>query len=314
MPSQVSQVFADEVARGGLDLPFPGGGQTAERLDALVRLGRRDCVLARLGEGHVDALAILHELGGDGLIGPDQRWGVWAAVPGSITARATPTGWRLDGDRPWCSGAAACTEALVTAAAEDGPRLFAVRVGQPQLTPLDGTWPAIGMADSDSRTVRFVDVPAIAVGGPNDYVNRPGFWHGAIGVAACWYGGAIGVTAKLLWAARERELDAHAWAHLGAVDAVLAEAGALLARAAAKIDAKPAEHQPRLARQVRAAVETCALEVLDRVGRALGAGPLCQDAEHAKRVADLTVYLRQSHAERDLAELGRLAAAEDLAW
>ena len=48
--------------------------------------------------------------------------------------------------------------------------------------------------------------------------------------------------------------------------------------------------------------------MLDRVGRALGAGPLCLDPVHAQRVADLPVYLRQSHAERDLAGLGALAA------
>ena len=50
-----------------------------------------------------------------------------------------------------------------------------------------------------------------------------------------------------------------------------------------------------------------ATEVLERTGRALGAAPLALDPEHGKRVADLTVYLRQSHAERDLAELGRAA-------
>jgi hypothetical protein len=32
------------------------------------------------------------------------------------------------------------------------------------------------------------------------------------------------------------------------------------------------------------------------------------DTKHAQRVADLTMYVRQSHAERDLAALGRVAA------
>ena len=44
--------------------------------------------------------------------------------------------------------------------------------------------------------------------------------------------------------------------------------------------------------------------MLGVVGRALGAGPLAHDREHATRVADLTVYLRQHHGERDLAALG----------
>ena len=53
-------------------------------------------------------------------------------------------------------------------------------------------------------------------------------------------------------------------------------------------------------------VETAVDETLTRTGRALGPGPLSQDARHAERVADLTIYVRQSHAERDLAELGRI--------
>jgi hypothetical protein len=47
---------------------------------------------------------------------------------------------------------------------------------------------------------------------------------------------------------------------------------------------------------------------LARTARALGPAPLCADATHAKRVADLAVYVQQSHAERDLERLGVLAA------
>jgi hypothetical protein len=43
--------------------------------------------------------------------------------------------------------------------------------------------------------------------------------------------------------------------------------------------------------------------------RALGAGPLCRNARFARALADLPVFLRQSHAERDLAALGELIAA-----
>ena len=41
--------------------------------------------------------------------------------------------------------------------------------------------------------------------------------------------------------------------------------------------------------------------------RALGPAPLCQDGGPAQRVADLAIYVRQSHAERDLEQLARLA-------
>ncbi|WP_255658289.1 acyl-CoA dehydrogenase [Actinoplanes sp. L3-i22] len=299
------------------DLPLPGRGATAERLRGLTALGRADLVACRLAEGHADAVAIRAELGDacppgdqDHAVG-EVRWGVWAATPASVRAEPGPEGWLLTGDRPWCSGAAWCTDALVTAAADDGIRLFAVRNDGPYAQPLDGTWPAIGMSGSDSRTVRFTGVPARPVGGPGDYVDRPGFWHGGVGVAACWYGGALAVADTLHAAARARELGPHALAHLGAIDVA---AGAVLDQAAARIDAEPGADAHRLALRVRATVEHAATEVIDRVGRALGAGPLCRDNNHAQRIADLTVYLRQSHAESDLEQLGRLLATEESPW
>jgi hypothetical protein len=53
---------------------------------------------------------------------------------------------------------------------------------------------------------------------------------------------------------------------------------------------------------------------MGRVGRALGAGPLAHDEAHGRRVADLTVYLRQHHAERDLAQLGAEVVERGAAW
>jgi hypothetical protein len=136
-------------------------------------------------------------------------------------------------------------------------------------------------------------------------------------VAACWYGGARGVARRLLAAAAERDVGPHALAHLGAVDIVLDTARSALDAAAAEIDADPADQEDggRLrALRVRALVEATATEVMHRVGRALGAGPLSHDEAHSRRVADLTVYLRQHHAERDLAELGALVADRGPSW
>jgi hypothetical protein len=82
----------------------------------------------------------------------------------------------------------------------------------------------------------------------------------------------------------------------------------MLGAAAAMADADPQDLSgtARLtAGRVRAVVEHTASEVVDRTGRALGAAPLATDGEHGQRVADLLLYLRQSHAERDLEQLGR---------
>ncbi|MCW2775533.1 MAG: Acyl-CoA dehydrogenase/oxidase domain protein, partial [Nocardioides sp.] len=48
--------------------------------------------------------------------------------------------------------------------------------------------------------------------------------------------------------------------------------------------------------------------VLLAADHALGPAPLTTEDEHAGRVADLRVYLRQHHADRDTAALGRLVS------
>jgi hypothetical protein len=83
----------------------------------------------------------------------------------------------------------------------------------------------------------------------------------------------------------------------------------MLVSAACYVDAEPRGGRAELiARRVRAVVEHAVDEAIVRTGRALGPAPLVLDARHAQRVADLTIYVRQSHAERDLAALGKLAA------
>jgi alkylation response protein AidB-like acyl-CoA dehydrogenase len=311
-----ARAFAAAVASGRLDLPSPGGGRTRERWAAFADLAQEDLSLARLAEGHADAVAILREL--DGPAPPDGSiWGVWAAHPPGPGLQAEPAanGWRLSGTKQYCSGAVTCTHVLVTADAPDGRRLFAVTTDA--LSPVPGTWPAVGMAGSDTLDVAFDQAPATPLGPPGAYTDRPGFAHGGVGVAACWYGGARGVGATLLSAATRRDVGPHALAHLGAVDIALRAARDALDQAADEIDTDPGDLKDggwRRALRVRALVEAVATQVMRHVGRALGAGPLCHDAAHAQRVADLTVYLRQHHAERDLAALAEITVRRGADW
>ncbi|MGZ4563402.1 MAG: acyl-CoA dehydrogenase family protein [Mycobacterium sp.] len=297
---------------GRLELPLPASGRTAERWQRLASLAEENIVAARVAEAHVDAVAILHELGGKP---PEsgQLWGVWAAESPDAVLTATDTNgaFTLTGTKVWCSGAGFCTHALVTARLENGARgLFAVPLTDPAVKPLPSTWWNAGMAGSDTRPVQFTNAQAVAVGDPGDYLDRPGFWHGAIGVAACWLGGARRVADPLYHCAASESADAYSLAHLGAVDAALAASDAILGAAATQVDSDPFDRAGTaqlLARRVRTVVEHAVDEAITRTGRALGPGPLCQDGRHAQRVADLSIYIRQSHAERDLAELGRLA-------
>jgi alkylation response protein AidB-like acyl-CoA dehydrogenase len=295
---------------GGWSPPLPGAGATLARWRALAAVAEQDLPLARLAEGHADAVAVLAELSGPP-VRPGARLGVWAAESstGGVAAVEDGTGWLLSGRKRWCSGARALTAALVTATARDGRRLFLVDLAHAGVRVDPDTWVNAGMAGSDTADVDLTDVPAVPVGGPGAYLDRPGFWHGGIGVAAVWAGGARGVATALTDAAVRRGPDPLTDAALGAVDLVLAGVDAALTVAAAEVDADPPDRtggaQLR-AQRVRALAARAGDEVLGVVGRMLGAGPLAHDAGHAARVADLTVYLRQHHGERDVAALGAL--------
>ncbi|WP_083291218.1 acyl-CoA dehydrogenase family protein [Corynebacterium sp. HMSC11E11] len=254
-------------------LPLPGSGDTAARFLALWEGCRADVSEGRLAEADHDADAILAEIGDGRRVADGEFWGVWAAEPPNpvLEARRDPSvsdgagadaaesdtadsesgGWLLEGVKPWCSGVDRCTHALVTARVDGTPRLFAVDLRHPGVGGSADKWVNAGMADTATGEVSFDEVSAVTVGGPRDYLDRPGFWHGGVGVAA---------------------LSAARWMIIGAAE---------------EIDADPGDADAARIRALR--VRTMA----DR---------LC---------ADVAVYTRQCHAERDEQWLGELRLAAD---
>jgi hypothetical protein len=90
------------------------------------------------------------------------------------------------------------------------------------------------------------------------------------------------------------------------VDAALLGASAALRECATWIDAHPLDDARLPVQRIRAHVEMAVEQVCRHVGRALGATPFCRDPQFARLAVDLPVFIRQSHAERDLAQLGQL--------
>ncbi len=314
-----SAALAQLIDQGADRLPLPGGGRTLDRWRALAVVAAHDLSLVKLFEGHTDALAILAELQA-GTAPPCSRWGVWAAEPPQARVtlqRLSDDAVSLGGRKAWCSGAASLTHALMTCwergrnGDDQGPFLVAVELDQPGVAITREGWCAVGMAASASVEVVFDQAHARVIGGAGAYLRRRGFWQGGAGIAACWYGAAAAVAEPLRRRVAQHS-EAHAAAHLGAVDVALAQAAALLREAAIAIDRDPQADAQLSTMRVRAAVEHCATQVLDHVGRALGAGPFCRDADFARRAADLPVFLRQSHAERDLQALGELLTSSEI--
>ncbi len=297
-----------ELVEAGIDrLPLPGTGATLSRWQMLAAVAAHDLSLAKLFEGHTDALAIQAELGATEPAA-GTLWGTWCAEPPSakvqVQAIAGSRSVRISGTKSWCSGAATVTHAVLSGWNEAGEAcLVTVAMHQPGVTVTEQGWQAVGMADSASVDVHFDNAVAAPLGQPGDYVRRAGFWQGGAGIAACWWGGAAGI-GRRVHALIGITPDAHRLAHLGSIDVALSASAALLRECAAWIDAHPSANSELMALRARLAVEAAATEVLRLAGRALGAGPLCRDARFARAMADLPVYLRQSHAERDLAHLG----------
>jgi alkylation response protein AidB-like acyl-CoA dehydrogenase len=309
----------DLARRLGRHAPTPGEGSTAELWDLLTALGAAQLSVARVVEPHLDALAILRQAG-LGQPEPESTWGVFAAEGkgARLEARETPEGWRLSGTKPWCSLAGALSHAVITAyTGESSRRAFAVRLDQPGVDVRPAGWHALGLPGIPSGPVHLDGAAAEPIGPDGWYLERPGFAWGGIGVAAVWYGGAVGVARRLWDAASEREPDQIGQAHLGEADLALAAARTSLAAAAAAVDAGEADGRAGalLALRTRGIVAAAAEDVLATVDHALGPAPLAFESEHAQRVADLRLYLRQHHAERDTAALGRsLVAAGEAPW
>ena len=295
----------------GKCLPRPGHGNTADRWAVLAATAKANLTAARVLEAHADALAILQEAN-DSV--PEGTWGVFAAEapPNRVEYRADGDGVVLRGVKPWCSLAEYLDAALVTAHGPDARQLFRVDLRHPsvQTHPAE-QWVARGLRNVTSASITFDDTPAQPVGGPDWYLSRAGFAWGGLGVAACWHGGAMGLYTALQRATQTRSgelIDMQ----VGRVDALLYASETALADAAGRVDSGEAAGDAGriLALRVRAVVARAVERTLEQVGHALGPAPLAFDADHAARVADLSLYVRQHHAERDEAALG--AAIRDL--
>ena len=290
-------------------VPLPGSGDTLRRWRFLAASAAEDLTTARILEAHLDAVAILAEA--RQTLPAGSTWGVFAAESGTVRldARTASGRWVLEGTKPWCSLAGDLSHALVTAHTPSGRRLFAVDLAAGRESGAveveAGAWHSRGLVEVPSGPVHLHRAPAEPVGEAGWYLRRPGFAHGGIGVAACWFGGAGGVARALRHGTRDDQLARY---HRGTVDLRLRSARLALEAAAVAVDAGAATGRAGevLAAQTRAIVAEAAEDVLRIVGHALGPAPLTFDAAHAARVADLTVYLRQDHAERDVAALGEM--------
>ena len=293
-------------------IPHPASGaspinsevsSTLSRWQVLAYVAGIDLTIAKWFESHLDALSILYEVGygkaDQGL------WAVWAA-------EGNPIGYeqgKVSGTKAWCSGANIVDHGLITYRnANDQAQLLVVDMRQSGIEIDNEEWQAVGMQATDTATLQFHEVSAIQVGRANEYLDRVGFWHGAAGVAACWYGATSYLADYLISAYQQKPNDYKAM-YLGQISTALAVTQQYFHYVADLIDSQPQLSHELAIRQLRSQVEKVALQVMDMVGQALGAAPFCRHAHFARLSADLPVFIRQSHGAFDMQKIGELASA-----
>jgi hypothetical protein len=293
------------------NLPYPASGQTYQRWQLFAQIAGVDLSLAKLFESHCDALSILNELGYQEEI-DDQIWAVWAADGGPAPLQIKDN--LCNGIKPWCSGAEFIQKALMS---------YKDRQGQAQLCIVDldhssistdlSHWHAVGMHATQTARVTFKNTPVKLIGQPNSYLERSGFWHGAAGVASCWYGAAVRL-ASFLQESCQVNPNPFKKLYLGDVAHQLEITKQYFQYVAELIDHQPLLSHEREIRILRAQTEQCCQRVIERVGKALGARPFCEEATFAQLMADLPVFIRQSHAAFDYEQIAELCLSEQSLW
>lgn len=290
-------------------LPLPAAGQTAVRHRRLFEVAREDLTLAKLAEAHWDAVAILVEAGREPA--PNALYAVWASeIPGrALQLSPEADGYTVSGQKAFCSGVGLVDRTLMTTGGADPVLLdLDLRANQDRWDADLTAWQVDAFRDTQTGGLSLHAAALQAdsvIGIPGWYLTRAGFWHGACGPAACWAGGVAGLLDAAM--ANKRD-DPHTLAHLGAMYADVWALQALLTQAAQEMDAAPTDIA---AAQIRAlalrhTVEQLASDVLRRFARAYGPQPLAMNQSVARRYAEADLYLRQSHAERDLHALAQL--------
>ncbi|RSO36480.1 acyl-CoA/acyl-ACP dehydrogenase [Acinetobacter lactucae] len=293
------------------NLPHPASGHTYQRWQLFGQIAGVDLSLAKLFESHCDALSILNELGYQQEI-DNKTWAVWAADGGLAPLQVTND--LCNGIKPWCSGAEFIQKALMSYKDQQGQaQLCIADLSHPSITTDLNHWQAVGMHATQTAQVTFKNTPVQSVGEPNSYLKRPGFWHGAAGVAACWYGAAVRL-AGYLQESCQANPNPYKKLYLGEVAQQLEITKQYFQYVAELIDHEPKLSHEREVRILRAQTEQCCLSVIERVGKALGARPFCEDATFAQLMADLPVFIRQSHAAFDYEQIAELCVSEQSLW
>ncbi len=303
---------------GGLGHDLSG----PDLLELLRAVGRLSLPVARLYEGHLNALSLLRRYGTPEQLAEaaasGELLGVWNTeeAPG-LQAQPAPGGWTLSGNKTFASGAEFIRPLLPAEVAGQGRIMLLAPAPLPPERFDHRFWQPLGMRASVSARANLsglVFPPGSAVGQSGDYYRQPEFSGGALRFLAAQLGGAEAV----LDAAREvvtqlgRQDDdvqrlrfAEAAAGVEAAWQTVREGGFRLA-----VQGEGALDYVALCRVV---AENACLQACEAAERAVGARGLLAPNDPERLIRDLRHYLRQPAPDAARLQVGA-ATLNGTAW
>lgn len=318
-------------------LPSADGGQgwgtepegSLAAFDALRITGRANLSVARLFEGHMNAVKLIALYGDDRQraetfedVRCGDLLGVWGADdPGDpLTMICEAEEIRFSGKKRFASGLGLVDQAIVIVSGDDGsPEMLLAPTGSSERSDVTG-WNMAGMRATRSGRYDFSDLILSAdsrIGQKGDYFREPHFEGGIWRYCAAHLGGAEALYENMLdqLAARNRADDPDQRRRIVACVKALETSRLWLRRCAHEIEARDAQPvKATLALLAREVTEDTCRTTIEIVDRSLGMAAHEEGSlvERVKR--DLSLFLCQAAPDAKRDRAGRALVAEaDLA-
>jgi alkylation response protein AidB-like acyl-CoA dehydrogenase len=294
--------FPETFAGGGLCDP----GRHNELCTILRILGSADLSVARLFEGHVNAVSLverygeaaqLQELSERVLDGGLSA--VWAADDAKGLQVVGDSHRTLHGRKILASGAGFVTDPIVTAKADDGQVMCLLHLEMDEKFDLSG-WNALGMRSTATGSIELSGISLARgnmIGLAGDFTRQPYFSGGAWRFCAAH----VGATERLVdlfrdhLVARSRGQDPYQRQRLAQCMVSAKTARHWVEEATRRLSAEDADtgNVVAFANLTRMVTERCALDVMEAVQRGVGLTSFIRPHPIERISRDLATYLRQ---------------------
>ena len=271
------------------------------------QLGAADLSMARLIEGHLNAVALVCRYGTVAQIGDMAKSAaagalaaVWAADDAcGLHVVSDGAEKRLQGRKVLASGAGFVTRPLIAARAKDGQLLLLLNLAPGYKFDLS-EWQALGMKSTATGSVDFTGhhiSKAEIVGKPGDYMRQPHFSGGAWRFCAAH----LGATERLVELFRAhltqsgRGNDPYQLQRLAVCTTSAKTARFWVEEAAKRLGVEDSDPQEvaAFANLTRNVTERSALDVMQLVQRGVGLRAFVRPHDIERICRDLATYLRQ---------------------